>query len=146
MEISFHLNSWVVSEMYPRNVFSLRMRESIPINEGERDGMCYARSRSSAMSQHHVSLWAFGSYPGNHHTMEKWNFQCKRLAGEWYVDVAPALFLFVGKRKNKEHKIDQWDSDLSFKESVIQNLLWQEHSRPSFWGWSNHKSCSVALL
>lgn len=146
MEISFHLNSWVVSEMYPRNVFSFRMRESIPINEGGGGKMCYARSQSSTMSRLHVSLWVFGSYLGNPHTMERWNFRCKHLVGEWYVDVAPVLFLFIGKRKNKEQKIDQWDSDLGFKKSVIQNLLWQGHSHPSLWGWSNHKSCNIALI
>lgn len=51
-----------------------------------------------------MSLWVFGSCPENSRATEKWNFHCKCLAGEKHVDVAPALFLFIGKREIKEQK------------------------------------------
>ena len=53
------------------------------MNEVMKSGEGEVRSQSSiTMRRLHIALWGFGSCPGNPHTMEKWIFHCKYLAGE----------------------------------------------------------------
>jgi len=58
----------------------------------------------------------------------------------------PTWMLAKGWPQQRIFKNQLKDSDLGSKESVVQNFLWQEHSHSSLLGWTNHKSCSVALL